>query len=99
VTLDDVFVGDLKDLVYDFEDDYNKWVRSFILNSSLKYAQDRVAAAYRDPKSIVPEELNVAIFGKDAMTSFLFSDVDAYKKKKASIDALPEADRKFSTVE
>ena len=99
VTLDDVFVDDRANLVYDFEDEYNKWVRSFILNSSLKYAQDRVAAAYRDPRSIVPEELNVAIFGKDANSSFLFSDVDAYKKKKAAVDALPQADQKFSTVE
>jgi hypothetical protein len=41
----------------------------------------------------------MAIFGKDAMTSYLFSDVDAYKKKQAVIDALPEADRKYSSIE
>ena len=99
VGLDDVFKDKLGNLSYDFEDDYKKWVRSYILNSILLYAQERIASAYMDPQNTDPTQLNSAIFGNEAVSSYLFSDVDAYKKKKAVIDALPEADQKFSNVE
>lgn len=91
-TLDDVFKDNLSDLKFDKESDYAKAVKDYIINAALHFAQKKVADAYIRPEDVTPEELNIAIFGRDATNTLLTENVNAYKLKQAEMQARPEAD-------
>lgn len=92
MTLDDVFKDKLSDLKFDKESDYTNAVKDYIINASLHFAQKRVADAYRRPEDVSPEELNIAIFGRDAVNTLLTENINAYKTKQAEVSARAEMD-------
>lgn len=94
LTLSDIFIDDLEDLKFDNQSEIDKAFATMAMNHAVHFAKNRIASAYMDPKDIVPQELNEAIFGHDNGSTFLSKQVEAYKVKKATIAATPIEDKR-----